>query len=139
VPLGRTGAGMIHRILWRVGGTGALDFWQRRLGEHGYEAELAGASLRFKDFEGLEHELMVVETSDDPLIAHHPEIPAELALHGFHAVRAFAQDRERSRGLLEETLGFEKVDGTAWNGRGGADRSEGPTWEARGDNRGGYY
>ena len=31
--------------------------------------------LRFADPEGLEHELAVVETSDPPLVADHPEIP----------------------------------------------------------------
>src|ERR1700712_2549992 len=29
---GRPGAGMVHRIVWRVGSTAALDFWGGRLG-----------------------------------------------------------------------------------------------------------
>jgi glyoxalase family protein len=61
--------------------------------------------------------------SDEPLIAEHPEVPAEHALQGFHAVRAYASDPERSRGLLE-TLGFVEHDGA---------------WEARGPRRGGLY
>jgi glyoxalase family protein len=66
----------------------------------------------------------VVETPDEPLIADHPEIPGDLALRGFHAVRAYTADPERSRGLFEEALAFEPID-------------EG--WEARGEHRGGFY
>jgi glyoxalase family protein len=84
----------------------------------------------FDDPEGLTHELRVVETSDDPLIAEHPEIPAELALQGFHAVRAYTADPERSRALLEDTLGFVPI-------------PHGPVqsaaYEVRGQDRGGIY
>src|SRR5919197_3068381 len=31
VPRGRAGAGMVHRIVWRVASTDALDFWAKRL------------------------------------------------------------------------------------------------------------
>ena len=30
-PLGRAGAGMVHRVVWRVASTDALDFWEERL------------------------------------------------------------------------------------------------------------
>jgi glyoxalase family protein len=125
LPRGRAGAGMVHRILWRVAGEDALDFWQRRLTEHGTDVTRTADSLRFKDFEGLEHELLVVRTGDDPLIANHPEIPAGLALQGFHAARAYAADPKQSSALLEQTLNF--------------DRLEDGTYEVRGHHRGGYY
>src|SRR5215469_12448187 len=80
VPAGRAGAGMVHRILWRVGSEDALGFWQRRLAEHGIEAEPGEGNLRFADPEGLEHELLVLDVPDRPLIARHPEIPADLAV-----------------------------------------------------------
>ena len=51
---GRPGAGMVHRILWRVGSPAALDFWAERLAGEGIEAERAGEALRFRDPEGLE-------------------------------------------------------------------------------------
>jgi glyoxalase family protein len=124
-PRGRAGPGMVHRVVWRVASTEALDFWQRRLGDAGYESTRTSESLIFEDFEGLAHELLVATTTDEPLIANHPEIPAELALQGFHAVRAYAGDPERSRGLLQDTLGFEAQDQDAY--------------EVRGDHRGGYY
>ena len=46
---GRPGAGMVHRILWRVGSPAALDFWAERLAGEGIEAERAGEALRFRD------------------------------------------------------------------------------------------
>src|SRR5947209_4878298 len=125
IERGRPGAGMVHRVVWRVSGPQALDFWADRLSRHGYESVRTEDSLRFEDFEGLAHELLIVHTDDEPLIAHHPEIPAELALQGFHAVRAYTADPERSRSLLEETLGFSpQGDGT---------------YEVRGEHRGGLY
>ena len=38
------------------------------------------------------------DAADAPLVARHPEIPAELALQGFDGVRAFAADPEREPG-----------------------------------------
>src|SRR5713101_4079685 len=69
---GRAGAGMVHRIVLRVGSQEALDFWGRRLG-----VEAADGSLLFEDPEGLGLELRVVDTPDDPLLAEHPEIRRE--------------------------------------------------------------
>jgi glyoxalase family protein len=122
---GRDGAGMIHTITWRVGSEEALGFWEQRLGERGIETTRADGRLRFEDPEGLGLELAVVATDDEPLVADHPEIPAELALQGFHSVRAYAHDPEDSRRLLGETLEFEP-------------RGENE-WEARGEQRGGLY
>jgi glyoxalase family protein len=123
-PKGRAGDGMVHRIGWRVGSAAALDFWAQRLGAAGYESVRDGERLRFADFEGLEHELAVVETPDPPLSANHPEVPAELALQGFDGVRAFSSDPGASRELLEEALAFEP---------------QGDGWEARGERRGSWY
>src|SRR5205085_6426654 len=72
LPKGRAGAGMIHRIVWRVQSADALDFWRNRLQAHGYDSQRTEDALIFEDFEGLAHELKVVQTSDEPLIAHHP-------------------------------------------------------------------
>ncbi len=121
---GRPGAGMIHTIVWRVASTEALDFWEERLRAEGIEVERHETGLTFTDFEGMRLELAVVETDDEPLMAKHPEIAPELALQGFEGVRAFSSDPERSRSLLEETLGF------ASSGEA--------TWEARGERRGGW-
>jgi glyoxalase family protein len=121
---GRAGAGMVHRIVWRVGSPAALDFWAERLGGEGIQTGRDGERLRFADPEGLEHELAVVDVPDEPLTAEHPEVPAEHALQGFHAVRAYSDEPERGRRMLEEGLEFVPVDGG---------------WEARGSERGAFY
>src|SRR5258708_6146628 len=103
---GRAGAGMVHRIVWRVASPEALDFWSERLREAGYESDREGDSLHFADFEGLAHELFAVESGDEALIANHPEIPAELALQRFPALRAHTEHAHFSRPPLAATLPF---------------------------------
>ena len=121
---GRAGAGMVHRIVWRVGSERALDFWADRLAGEGSAVERDGAALRFADFEGLGHELVVDASGDEPLIADHPEIPAELALHGFEGVRAYSAAAPRSASLLENVMNAEARDGG--------------TFVLRGETRGGW-
>jgi glyoxalase family protein len=121
---GRAGRGMIHRIVFRVASEEVLDFWAERLANENIAVEREDGRLRFDDPEGLGLELAVVETTDEPLIADHPEIPHELALQGFDAVRAYA-DPGPSRRFLEDTLSFEPTgDGE---------------WEVRGAKRGSWY
>ncbi|HSS92808.1 MAG TPA: VOC family protein [Candidatus Dormibacteraeota bacterium] len=118
---GRPGQGMIHRIVLRVGSEKALDFWEDRLDN----VKRSPGSLVFTDPEGLGLELRVVDRSDAPLTAAHPEIPAEHAIQGFEEVRAYTTEPEASRRLLEGALGFE--------------RAGSMSWEARGEKRGGRY
>ena len=115
---GRPGAGMVHTITFRVASEEALDFWDSRLADEGIATRREDDRLRFDDPEGLGLELAVVETSDAPLVARHPEIPAELALQGFDSVRAFSAEPDASRALLEGTLGFAPVGDDAWEARG---------------------
>jgi glyoxalase family protein len=122
---GLAGAGMVHRIVWRVGSDAAIDFWERRLRAHGVATERADGGLRFSDPEGLDHELVVSTVDDEPLVGGAPDVPREHALQGFDGVRAYAADPARSEPLLRETLGF----------TGG----EGGRWEVRGEQRGGFY
>jgi glyoxalase family protein len=122
---GKAGAGMVHRIVWRVASREALDFWQERLSARGAPAELTDYSLLLADPEGLEHELVVSAAEDEPLSAHSPEIPGEYALQGFEGVRAYSNAPAISEDLLGETLGFKRV--------------QGELWEVRGDRRGSFY
>ncbi|MGH2968541.1 MAG: VOC family protein, partial [Solirubrobacteraceae bacterium] len=104
---GRAGLGMVHRIVWRVGSEDALSFWAERLAGEGVAVDRpASGRLRFRDPERLEHELAVDRSGDEPLIAEHPEVPAEHALQGFDGVRAYGDDPEQSRPLLERALEF---------------------------------
>jgi len=112
---GRPGAGMVHRVVFRVGSEEALDFWAARTGG------LRGfGSVRLDDPEGLALEFVVDDSNDAPLRASHPEIPAEYALRGFAGVRAFTADQGWSAAFLYG-LGFR------------------PGWECRGDRRGSFY
>jgi len=114
---GRAGAGMVHRVVWRVASEGALDFWERRLAAEETPAVRAPGRLHFADPEGLEHELTASTTADEPLVASHPEIPAELALQGFDGVRVYA-DPAASRPFLEGILDFAPAGEAAWEARG---------------------
>src|SRR6202521_4367972 len=69
VSRGRAGAGMIHRIVMRVGSRDALAFWQSRLASSGIESEVLDDRLLFADPEGLGLELAVADVPDAPLIA----------------------------------------------------------------------
>ena len=122
---GRAGAGMVHRILWRVSSVEALEFWRERLQDAGTAGELSGQSLIFADPEGLEHELLLSSAADEPLKAHSPEIPAAHALAGFEGVRAYSSRPAGSERLLSQGMGFERL--------------QGERWEARGARRGGFY
>jgi glyoxalase family protein len=108
---GRAGSGMVHTVVWRVASEEALDFWRNRVG-----------SVPFTDPEGLQHDLVVSNVPDAPLIADHPEIPRELALQGFDGVRAYASDLDRNTEFLG-ALGFENGE-TRGETRGGWIRYE---------------
>ena len=122
---GRAGRGMVHRISWRVQDEDALSFWAERVADEGLPVDRPGpGAIRFEDPEGLEHELAVDDSGDEPLIADHPEVPAAVALRGFAGVRAYGDDPDASRPLLEDALAF-------------APTGEG--WESRGEARGSTY
>jgi glyoxalase family protein len=122
---GRAGAGMVHRIVWRVASEEALGYWEERLRAEGIDLAREQERLRFSDPEALGLELAVVETEDEPLVSEHPEIPAEVALQGFDSVRAFSFEPETSREFLTGALEFDP------RGERG--------YEIRGEKRGSYY
>lgn len=124
VTRGRAGAGMVHRITWRVASADSVAYWAERLAREGVATDLVDGRLRFADPEGLGHELAAVATDDDPLIADHFEVPAAHALRGFDGVRAYAADPAKSTRFLEDALEFAPT---------------GDGWEARGELRGGLY
>ena len=122
---GRAGAGMVHRIAWRVKSSDTLGFWEQRLRDAGAAVEPRGDVLRFRDLEGLEHELRVYNGDDAPLTAAAPDVPEEHRLQGFDGVRAYAMPGATSEPLLTEGLGFEDQGDSAF--------------DIRGDERSGFY
>jgi glyoxalase family protein len=119
---GRAGAGMIHTIQLGVPSAESLDFWEQRLGEHGYSSERSAAGLSFADYDGLGLELVVADSHNPPLQASYAAVPAEHAITGVEGARAFiGRALDADRELLTETLGFSALDNP------GSYRLQGPT------------
>jgi len=110
---GQAGDGMVHTVVWRVGSADVLEFWAERLSAEGHEIEADGDVLRFENPEGLAHELVVSQVADEPLVAHHPEIPREVALQGFEGVRAYGRPVDE----FLTKLGFEQGEAGRWDTR----------------------
>src|SRR5262249_44643527 len=106
---GRTGAGMIHRLIWRVGSDDALAFWSDRLAAEGVDVahDPIGRAITFTDPEGLALEFAAVDSGDEPLRANAEDIPPEHALLGFEGVRAYDRVGEGEDRLLTTGMGFE--------------------------------
>lgn len=121
---GRAGAGMIHRIAFRVASEAAFDFWDARLSIEGISVRRVEDELRFADPEGLALALVIDRSGDPPLRARHPEIPAEHDLLGFDHVVAYGAHLDGTARVLGEVLGARA-------------RGEG-AWEVRGRSRGGW-
>lgn len=137
LPRGRAGAGMVHRIGFRVASPEAIAFWAERLTRYGLPNRTAGGTLTFEDPEGLGFELVVDEGDDPPLRARHPQISEEVALRGFDGVRIFSRAPDRSAGVLADVLGARQT--TAATPLDAPLGGEGPLgrYELRSDRRGG--
>jgi glyoxalase family protein len=105
--VGRAGAGMIHRLRWRVASRDALAFWSERLAGEGIDVAATDGAIRFHDAEGLALELAVLDSGDEPLIARADDIPPEHALRGFDGVRVYGPGRDRAHTVLTDVMGFE--------------------------------
>ncbi len=119
---GRAGAGMIHRIAFRVAGEAAFDFWDARLSIEGVVVRREAGELRFEDPEGLGLALVIDRSGDPPLRARHPEIPSEHDLLGFDHVVAYGGRLDGTAHVLERVLGAERLDEGRWQLAGAARR-----------------
>ena len=114
VVRGRPGAGMVHRVVFRLAGEEALDFWERRLTRAGVPNDRLADRLMFSDPEGLGLELVIEDGEDEPLVADAPDVDEQVAIRGMHAVRVYSADPERSAPVLGEVLGMEPEGGELW-------------------------
>lgn len=119
---GRAGAGMVHRIAFRVASANSLDWWESRLRRENVAASVVEGELRFADPEGLELALVVDTTGEEPLHLRHPDIPAEHDLIGFDHVVAYGNRLTGSSRVLAEVMGAEQVGERTWR-LGGPSRS----------------
>ena len=103
---GTPGIGDIHTLQLGVASADALDFWAARLDAHGYPSTRDERSLRFRDYDGLQLELVIADDGNPPLRAEHPEVPAEHAILGLEGARAYGVFHNVEEKLLTETLGF---------------------------------
>lgn len=138
MPKGRAGAGMVHRIGFRVADPAAIEFWAQRLTRYGLPNHREGDKLVFEDPEGLTFELVIDASGDPPLRAKHPQIPEDVALRGFSGVRSYSRVPDLSAQVLTGVLGAQVVDAAADDADADGD---GPTalgrYELRSDRRGG--
>ena len=104
---GRAGAGMIHTLRLGVRAEAALAFWAERLSGAGVACQRGDGTLRFADYDGLAFELVVTRAHHRPLVAVHPQVPAEHALTGPEGARAYGREAGGPAPLLTRTLGFE--------------------------------
>ena len=103
---GRAGLGDIHTIQLGVPSEESLRFWADRLESKGYPAERGEGTVRFRDYDGLQFELVVADDGNPPLRAEHPEVPAEHAIAGIEGARAYGAFHNVEEKLLTGTLGF---------------------------------
>lgn len=104
---GRAGAGMVHRIVWRVPSAAALDVWAGRLGDAGRPVERGDSSLVSSDPEGLGIELVVSSPEDGAArTALSDGVAPGHALGGIAGVRAYSRAPEATEGVLTGGLGF---------------------------------
>ena len=103
---GQPGGGMFHSISWRVPDDASLDFWERRLTEHGTTVAREDGLVRFADPEGLAHVLLARGSRDDDQPARADGVPEEHALREIIGVEATSLAPERTRTALVEGLGM---------------------------------
>ena len=118
-PRGRPGAGMIHRIVWRVPSAASLDVWAERLSDAGRPVRREDEALVSSDPEDLAIELVVAQEDDGrPRAAWAPDIPAEHALAGIAGIRMHSQAPEATERLLVDGLGFAREEAGRFVTRG---------------------
>ncbi len=110
------GTDSISNTLFRVNGQAALDYWLKRLDEHGVKHEaqqtFAGrAILRFEDPEG--QRLTLVDDGGADFhgqIWDGADVPVEFAIRGFYGVQLSVPALGQVGLILTELLGFEEID-----------------------------
>jgi glyoxalase family protein len=106
---------------------GSLDFWERRLREHGatvsaVESRRGDKALPFVDPHGLQVALVETAEKRDFTAWDKSPVPEEHQIRGLHAVRAWEHDLAQTANFLTSVLGFEAygdTDGWSRFGVGG--------------------
>ena len=104
---GRAGIGELQETVFRVP-QGAIGFWMQRLAPHGVErAEAFGETLlRFRDPDGMRLALVGLPGIETEPAWSTGEVPAEVAIRGFHGVRLMLDRTEATGAILSDVFGF---------------------------------
>ena len=106
IPQGRAGDGMVYRSSGEWG-RGRARFLDERLGGRRGRRTVATDPRSLSRSRGARARAARFGRSDEPLVADHPEVPAEHALQGFDGVCAYTSEPRASAALLE-ALHFER-------------------------------
>lgn len=110
---GRLGTGETSETAYRVPET-ALGFWLQRFVEKGVPHEdittrFGERVLTFRDPDGMRLALVGVPGIESEAAWTTPEIPAEVALRGFHGVTLLIHSIGATAAILTDVLGFHEV------------------------------
>jgi glyoxalase family protein len=119
----RPGTGTIAATALAVPGRAALDYWARRLDEHGVAhggvQERGGRELiAFADPEGQRLELVAADPRPEIRPWAESPVPADVAIRGLHAVTLVVRDLAPTERILTDVLGFRRAG--EYRGAGGA-------------------
>jgi glyoxalase family protein len=134
LPPSVPGAGTISATALRVTGAAAIEYWARRLSDHGLTPTARTepgqpSALAFQDPEGQHLEL--VDDGGAPGGAPWPgsPVPAEFALRGLHGVTLTVDRLEPTAWILTEVLGFRRASDGSPDGAAGRTAGRGARFE----------
>ncbi len=122
---GVAGAGMVHRIVWRVASVQALEFWQRAPGRARRAGGARGREPAVRRPRGPRTRARAEHRRCAAAARARRRCPRSMRCRASRGCAPTASVPLRSERLLAETLGFE--------------RRQGESWEVRGERRGAFY
>ena len=114
--LGRAGAGMVHRITFRVASEGALDFWEERLEQRGSRPS-APRQPPVRRPRGPRSRAHVID-SETNRWSPTTRTFRGARIRGFDWVRAYSSDAGPSRRILRASARLRAAGDNAWEVRG---------------------
>lgn len=118
---GRQGAGSVTATAFRVP-AGSLAAWADRLRHHGVrvlsapaagspaESRFGAPILRFEDHDGMPLELIESPDAANSRAWHGADVPAAIAIRGFHSVTLTVNELAPTADLLTSVLGYRRAD-----------------------------
>jgi glyoxalase family protein len=110
---GRLGVGEAQETVFRAP-EGALGYWMHRFVEKGIahqalEKRFGETALPFRDSDGMRLALVAAPGAEDELAWSNGEIPADMAIRGFHSVSLLLEDASPTGAILSDILGFVEI------------------------------